>query len=69
MIDQNRLNAQIQASGYKKKYLARALGISAATLYSRLRGQSEFRLGEAQRLGFLLGLSAEEQARCFWTLK
>ena len=63
MIDQNRLNAQIQASGYKKKYLARALGISAATLYSRLRGQSEF------RLGFLLGLSEEEQARCFWTLK
>ena len=32
MIDRERLQAQVAASGYKKKYLARALGISAATL-------------------------------------
>ena len=69
MIDQNRLNAQIQASGYKTKSLPRARGKAAATLDPRLRGQSESRRGEAQRLGFLLGLSEEEQARCFWTLK
>ena len=43
--------------------------MSGATLQSRLQGKSEFKLQEAQRLSFLLGLSAEEQARCFWTLK
>lgn len=69
MIDQQRLNAQIQASGYKKKFLAQALGISFPTFHSKLQGKSEFKLGEAQQLSFLLGLSEEEQARCFWTLK
>ena len=37
MIDQNRLNAQIQASGYKKKNLARPQGLYAATRHTRLR--------------------------------
>ena len=69
MIDRERLQAQVAASGYKKKYLARALGISAATLHMKLNGKSEFKLGEAQKLGFLLGLSEEEQARCFWALR
>ena len=62
MIDRERLNAQVAASGYKKKYLAQAMGMSAATLQNKL-------LGEAQQLGFLLGLSEEEQAQCFWALK
>ena len=69
MIDRERLNAQIAASGYKKKYLAQAMGMSVATLQNKLHGKSEFKLGEAQQLGFLLGLSEEEQAQCFWALK
>lgn len=69
MIDRTRLNAQVAASGYKKKYLAQAMGMSGATLQNKLQGKSDFKLQEAQKLSFLLQLSEEEQARCFWALK
>ena len=69
MIDRQRLRELVHASGYKQKYLAQALGISPGALQNKLAGRSEFKLGEAQRLSFLLGLSPEEQARCFWRLR
>lgn len=69
MIDRARLNEHIRASGYQKQYIAQAMGISMGTLRHKLQGTSEFKLAEAQQLAFLLGLSEEEQTRCFWTLR
>lgn len=69
MIDRERLNQRIQVSGYKRKYLARAMRMSDSSLRNKLEGKSEFKLSEAQRLSVLLGLSPEEQTRCFWYLK
>lgn len=69
MIDRERLNQQVGESGYKLKYLAQAMRMSSTTLHSKLTGKSEFKLSEAQRLSVLLGLSEEEQNRCFWYLK
>ena len=69
MIDRERLNQKVRSSGYKRKYLARARRVSDNTLRNKLSGKTDFKLGEAQRLGVLLGLSQEEQVRCFWYLK
>ena len=69
MVDCERLRRLVQASGFKKKHLAHALGICPRTLRQKLRGQSEFTLCEAQQLSLLLGLPADEQLRCFWLLQ
>lgn len=69
MIDRERLNERIQGSGYKRKYLARAMRLSDSSLRNKLEGKSEFKLSEAQRLSVLLGLNQQEQVRCFWYLK
>ncbi len=69
MIDRERLNQRVRSSGYKRKYLAQAMRVSDNTLRNKLSGKTDFKLGEAQRLGVLLGLSQEEQVRCFWYLK
>ena len=69
MIDCKELNERVRTSGDKKKHLAHAMGITANTLRNKLTGKSAFKLEEAQQLSFLLGLSADEQERCFWRLK
>lgn len=69
MIDRERLNQKVRVSGYKRKYLAQAMRMSDSSLRNKLEGKSEFKLSEAQRLSVLLGLSPEEQNRCFWYLK
>ncbi len=66
MIDRQRLNQHIEASGYKRAYIASHMGLSRNALQNRLAGRQDFKLGQAQRLSWLLGLSEEERDRCFW---
>lgn len=56
----------VAGSGYKLHHVARVLGISSNTLRLKLNGTSEFKVGEAQRLAELLGLSTEQRDACFF---
>lgn len=58
-----RVGAYVGKTGTTKKELAFALDMSEATLYSKLRGDSEFTLSEAGKLAELLGCSLDSLAR------
>ena len=66
MTDIVRLREHIRQRGYKLGHIAQVMGISANTLRLKLIEQSEFKVGEAERLATLLGLTPEEREACFW---
>ena len=44
-------------SGYKLRHVARALNISESALHSKLQGQTQFKLNEAENLSAMLGMT------------
>lgn len=48
------LEARIQASGYKKSYIAKVLGLTRAGLASKIQGLTEFKASEISALCDLL---------------
>ena len=55
-----RVGAYIERTGTTKSELAKKLGMSRVSLHSKLVGQTEFRLSEAERLAAILGCSVDE---------
>lgn len=55
-----RVGAYIERTGTTKGELASQLGMSRVSLHSKLTGQTEFRLSEAERLANILGCSVDE---------
>jgi DNA-binding XRE family transcriptional regulator len=55
-----RVGAYIERTGTTKSELAQKLGMSRVTLHSKLTGQTEFRLSEAERLAQILGCSVDD---------
>lgn len=55
-----RVGAYIERTGTTKSELADMLGMSRVTLHSKLAGQTEFRLSEAERLAQILGCSVDD---------
>lgn len=55
-----RVGAYIERTGTTKGELAQKLGMSRVTLHSKLTGQTEFRLSEAERLAQILGCSVDD---------
>lgn len=55
-----RVGAYIERTGTTKGELASQLGMSRVSLHSKLTGQTEFRLSEAERLADILGCSVDE---------
>ena len=67
MVKTNELLAVIDASGMKKQFLAKELGISIATFWRKIRGLTEFKPSEIARLSELLGIgSLKERDRLFF---
>ncbi|OUN38639.1 hypothetical protein B5G28_08580 [Faecalibacterium sp. An77] len=66
MVDTEYLQKLIARSGYKRKYLAHFLHMSDGTLRNKLLKKTDFSISEAQQLSFVLGMTREETARCFW---
>lgn len=66
MIDLEYLRQLIARSGYQHKDLAHFMQMNDNTLRYKLRGKSDFRIAEAQRLSRLLNMTPDETARCFW---
>lgn len=69
MPNYSELRHIVDASGYKKMYVAEVLGISMATLDKKLKGETEFKLSEAAKLATLLGLSSERRDELFFGFK
>lgn len=55
-----RVGAFIERTGMTKAELANQLGMSRVSLHSKLSGQTEFRLSEAERLAEILGCTVDD---------
>lgn len=50
MANTRLIEEYIRDSGYKLRHVARALNISESALHSKLQGQTQFKLNEAENL-------------------
>lgn len=58
MTDTVRLQEIIKASGLKKSYIAKELGITAETLSRKIRNKSNFNSCEIKTLSRILGIKS-----------
>lgn len=65
MTDTKTLRAKIAYHGYRMEKLSKQMGMSENTLRSKLKGQIDFKIEEAQRLAALLYLTPQEQYQIF----
>lgn len=65
-MDYSELRRRIRESGKSQKALAAESGISQWQLCRKLNGETDFTLGEINRIGAALGLSPEAFSRCFY---
>lgn len=65
-MDTTLLLDRINASGYKRSYLAKELGISGESLRRKLNGLSEFTASEIGHLCSLLRITPEDAAAIFY---
>ena len=66
MANTRLIEEYIRDSGYKLRHVARALNISESALHSKLQGQTQFKLNEAENLSAMLGKTMSEQDACFF---
>lgn len=67
MANTRLIEEYIRDSGYKLRHVARALNISESALHSKLQGQTQFKLNEAENLSAMLGMTMSERDACFLT--
>ena len=56
----------IHNSGYKLQYVAWTLRISDTALRSKLQGETQFKVDEAERLSAMLRLNMAQRDACFF---
>ena len=73
MANTRLIEEYIRDSGYKLRHVARALHISESALHisesalhSKLQGQTQFKLNEAENLSAMLGMTMSERDACFF---
>ena len=66
MIDTQALNQAFDQSGLKKSAVADKMGCTVQTLTSKLNGESEFTVSQAQDLSDILGLAPSLRQRIFF---
>ena len=70
MTNTELLERAIAASGYKKSYIAKVIGIGPETLGRKIRNNSEFTASEITALCELLGItSLKEKEAIFFATK
>lgn len=67
MANTRLIEEYIRDSGYKLRHVARALNISESALHSKLQGQTQFKLNEAENLSAMLGMTMSERMPAFLT--
>lgn len=69
MTDTAKLAKRIEASGYKKSYIAKTLGITTHALSMKVRNLSEFKASEIDTICRLLGITdAGEKEAIFFAV-
>lgn len=63
------LEKYIEKSGYRRGYIAEALGISSYTLAMKINNTSEFRASEIEKLCDLLNIDVAERMSIFFAKK
>ena len=69
MTNTELLNQVISASGYKKTFVAKKIGLSYQGFLNKIYGKSEFLTSEVKCLCDLLGLTNEERDLIFFAGK
>ena len=67
MVDINYVNGLIAKSHIKLTALAQAMGFSRQTLYSKMKGEVEFKPPEIDKLCIILRLTDEEKSHIYTT--
>lgn len=66
MTNTGLLNEYIEKSGYKRAFIAKALGITAYGLALKVNNKSEFKASEMSILCDLLNISAKDKEAIFF---
>ena len=66
MTNTTEIKAYIDGRGLKLSHVARVLGISSGALRQKLNDESDFKVGEADRLSAMLGLTRDQRDACFF---
>jgi predicted transcriptional regulator len=66
MGNMSRLQEIIKESGYKKRHIAKELGISHQSFYNRLSGKSEFKSSEISKLCEVISISKKVRDEIFF---
>ncbi|MDD7434459.1 MAG: toxin-antitoxin system, antitoxin component, Xre family protein [Peptoniphilaceae bacterium] len=69
MTDVKALKQKIQQSGYRTRFLADSLGLSAQGFYNKVNGKTGFYSNEILILSKLLDLSLKERENIFFNTK
>jgi hypothetical protein len=66
MTNRELLNERIDASGFKRQYIAEQLGITRESLGNKIAGRSEFVASEIKTLCKLLRINNADMKRIFF---
>ena len=66
MTNREMLNERIDASGFKRQYIAEQLGITRESLGNKIAGRSEFVASEIKTLCKLLRINNADMKRIFF---
>ena len=69
MTNTKLLREKIEQSGYKLRFIAKAIGITYQAFLNKINNRSDFRVDEMQGLYDLLGLNEEEREAIFFNEK
>lgn len=69
MFNEKKFRGVSAERGVKMRTIAESLGIDPATLYRKVKGNSDFTRAEIQEIVKLLSLSAEEVQEIFFSEK
>ncbi|GBU21057.1 hypothetical protein R80B4_00946 [Fibrobacteres bacterium R8-0-B4] len=65
-MDRAKLKERIRSSGYRLGHILGQIGLTYQSFWCKMRGRTEFTLGEIERLSAILGLKASERDAIFF---
>lgn len=68
MTDKNLLYYFVKRAGFKNKDIAEAIGVTPAGYTLKISNKSDFRQREIKTICDMIGLTAEERDRVFFTM-
>jgi predicted transcriptional regulator len=66
MENRNLLEARLKEKNITKQELSKGLDMSYTSLQQRVRGRTDFKLGEIKKIKQILGLTKEQTAEIFF---